>query len=93
MATIVKFRDLEYDNLISVEQQLIDELDRPDVANRYRKLMFFVFREGFIRTWNKIKSKTRKEFTVEKKYTLIVLELNGKRYSLVSVKLVNFNTL
>jgi predicted dehydrogenase len=86
MAAIVKFRDLEYDNLISVEQQGVDELDRPDVANKYRKLLFFVFREGFIRTWNKIRSKTKKEFLLEKKYTLIVLGLNGKRYSNFSIQ-------
>tara|TARA_R110000772_G_scaffold81035_19_gene172581 strand:- start:603 stop:2033 length:1431 start_codon:yes stop_codon:yes gene_type:complete len=86
MAAIVKFRDLEYDNLISVEQQTVDEFDRPDVSNKYRKLLFFVFREGFIRTWNKIKSKTKKEFILEKKYTLIAIEVNGKQYLNYSIQ-------
>lgn len=81
MARIVKFSDLEFDELVSVEQQTIDVADRPEVTNKYRKLLFFAFREGISRTIHKIKSKTIPQLNVQKRLTLITVKLNGSLYT------------
>jgi predicted dehydrogenase len=80
MGSIVKFKSLNYDELISVEQEPIDVMDRPNVENKYRKLLFFILREGIYRTINKIKSKTKNELEPVKKCTLITIKKDGKLF-------------
>lgn len=81
MAQIVKFNDLEFDVLVSIEQEIIDVVDRPEVTNKYRKLLFFALREGIFRTFHKIKSKTNQQLNVEKRYTVITVKHSGSLYT------------
>lgn len=81
MTRIVKFKDLKFDELVSIEQQIIDVADRPEVTNKYRKLLFFALREGIFRTFHKIKSKTNQQLNVEKRFTVITVRHNGSLYT------------
>jgi len=81
MARIVKFSDLEFDELVSIEQKTIDIPDRPDVTNKYRKLLFFALREGILRTFHKIKSKTNPQLKVEKRFTVITVKHNDSLFT------------
>src|SRR5690606_21490936 len=74
MAPIVKFSDLEFDEFVSIEQETIHVADRPEVTNKYRKLLFFFLREGIFRTLQKIKSKTNPLLSLEKRFTLITIK-------------------
>lgn len=77
MAEIVRFNALQFDKLISVKQQHLDAKERPEVTNKLRKLLFFVQREGLVRTFKKILSKGD-TFQLKKFQTIISVELNGK---------------
>lgn len=81
MIRIVKFSDIEFDELVSIEQEVIDVADRPEVTNKYRKLLFFVLREGIFRTFYKIKSKTNPQLNPEKRLTVITVKHNGSLYT------------
>lgn len=81
MTRIVKFSDLEFDELVSIDQETIDVADRPEVTNKYRKLLFFALREGIFRTFHKIKSKTNQQLNVEKRFTIITVKHNGSLYT------------
>jgi len=74
MAPIVKFSDLEFDEFVSIEQETIHVADRPEVTNKYRKLLFFFLREGIYRTIQKIKSKTNPQLIVVKRFTVITVK-------------------
>ena len=82
---IVRFDQLDYGELISIEQKSIDSKDRPEVSNKFRKLIFFILREGIYRTLSKINSKSNKELFLTKKHTLITICKNGNLY-------VNYST-
>jgi predicted dehydrogenase len=85
MTKILKFRDLQIDKLLALEQEVIDQSDRPELNNKVRKLIFFLFREGIVRTLNKIKSKRSKEVQPSKRKTLIFVSVDEKIF-------VNFST-
>ncbi len=80
MAHIVKFSDIEFDELVSIEQKSINITDRPEFDNKYRKLLFFAFREGFFRTFFKVKSKTDPRLEIEKRLTLIAVKRENSLY-------------
>ena len=84
MSKIVRFNILQFDKLISVEQQLVDAKERPEVTNKLRKLVFFAQREGLVRTSKKILSKGG-AFQLKKFQTIITVEVNEKLF-------VNFST-
>ncbi len=80
MAEIVRFNNLQFDKLVSVEQQHLDAKERPEVTDKLRKLMFFAKREGLVRTSKKILSKGD-TFQLKKFQTIITVEQNGKLYT------------
>lgn len=77
MAEIVRFKSLQFDKLVSVEQRYLDVKERPEVTDKLRKLIFFSQREGLVRTLKKILSKGD-TFQLKKFQTIITVELNGK---------------
>ncbi len=84
MAEIVRFNNLQFDKLVSVEQQHLDAKERPEVTDKLRKILFFSQREGLLRTSKKILSKGD-TFQFKKFQTIITLEWNGKLF-------VNYST-
>ncbi len=80
MAEIVRFNNLQFDRLVSVEQQHVDSKERPEVTDKFRKLMFFAQREGLVRTSKKILSKGN-TFQLKKFRTLILVEWKGKLFA------------
>lgn len=85
MAEIVRFNNLQFDKLISVEQQHLDAKERPEVTDKLRKLMFFAQREGLVRTSKKILSKGD-TFQLKKFQTIITVESNGKLFTNYSIQ-------
>ncbi|SRX72521.1 Gfo/Idh/MocA family oxidoreductase [Aequorivita antarctica] len=81
MVHIVKFKDIEFDELVSIEQEVIFVSDRPEFTNKYRKLLFFAFREGIFRTFYKIRSKTNPKLNLEKRFTLIIIKHKNSLYT------------
>ena len=79
MVQIVKFESLQYDELVSVEQRIVDSKERPEVTNKLRKLLFFCKREGLYRTFQKVTSKSDK-FQLTRQETLITVRSNDKLY-------------
>ncbi len=86
MAQIVKFKDIEFDELVSIEQEVICVTDRPEFTNKYRKLLFFAFREGIFRSYYKIRSKTDPRLNLEKRYTLITIKHKNSLYTNLSTQ-------
>lgn len=84
MPEIVRFNNLQFDKLVSVDQQPLDTKERPEVSNKFRKLLFFSQREGLIRTSKKILSKGE-TFKLKKYRTLITVQWNVKLF-------VNYST-
>lgn len=80
MSQIVKFKDIEFDELVSIEQQVISTSDRPEFNNKFRKLLFFAIREGIFRSYSKIRSKTDPRLNLEKRYTLIAVKHKNSLY-------------
>ncbi|MDN3723105.1 hypothetical protein QRD02_01820 [Aequorivita sp. SDUM287046] len=86
MTTIVKFKDIEFDEIVSIEQEDIFIPDRPEFTNKYRKMLFFALHEGIFRSYHKIKSKTDKRVNLNKRYTLIVIKHNNSLYTNLSIQ-------
>ncbi len=81
MSNIVRFDQVVYEELLTVEQRLIDTSDRPEVKNKLRKMLFFLLREGFFRTLNKIKSKSNTNLQTAGRHTLIIIKQNNRQYA------------
>lgn len=80
----MRLKQLKFDHLVSVKQEILEVRDRPEVENKFRKLLFFVYREGPVRTLGKIFSK-KNALKLEKFQTTVVVEVQGKRF-------VNYST-
>ena len=80
MGKIVRFNILQFNKLVSVEQQYLDAKERPEVTDKLRKLLFFSRREGLVRTSKKILSKGD-TFQLKKFLTIITVESNGKLFA------------
>jgi len=85
MNNILKFRNIVINEVVAVDQKIIEEADRPELSNKIRKLFFFMFREGLLRTFHKINSKRNKEIQPIKRKTLLFVSLDNKIF-------VNFST-
>ncbi|MBA3985195.1 MAG: hypothetical protein H0X63_01095, partial [Flavobacteriales bacterium] len=85
MNNILKFRDIVINEVVAVDQKIIEEADRPELSNKIRKLIFFIFREGISRTFHKINSNRNKEVQPIKRKTLLFVSLDNKIF-------VNFST-
>lgn len=86
---IIRFDQLIYDELINIEQKEIKQKDRPEVENKWRKLLFFIRREGTFKTISKIKSKRDKTFSPSKLKTLILIKKDNKIYANFSIQTSN----
>lgn len=86
MSKIVRFDQVVYEELLLVEQRLVDATDRPEVKNKVRKMLFFLFREGFFRTLNKIKSKSNTSLQAAQIQTLIIIKQNNRLYANLSTQ-------
>ena len=79
MYSIHRLSHLQYKSL-KVTQKEFSFSDRPEVSHRYRKLYFFLLREGFIKTYRKIQSKRDKDLKFLFFFTYIELYYQGKKY-------------
>lgn len=81
MFEINRLDALEYDELISVEQIEHGEIkDRPEAEHKLRKVWFFLFAEGFNRTFAKIRSKRNRLLDLHKYKTIIKVKYQNKTY-------------
>lgn len=81
MFDINRLDALDYDELISVEQIECEEIkDRPEAEHKLRKVWFFLFAEGFKRTFAKIKSKRNRLLDLHKYKTIIKVKYHNKTY-------------
>src|SRR5690606_13174861 len=81
MFEINRLDALEYDELISVEQIEHGEIkDRPEAEHKLRKVWFFLFAEGFKRTFAKIRSKRNRLLDLHKYKTIIKVKYQNKTY-------------
>ncbi len=81
MFEISRLETLDYDKLISVEQDEIKDVkDRPEAKNKLRKVWFFLFAEGFARTFSKIRSKRDTRLIISKYRTIVKISFNNKIY-------------
>ena len=55
MARIVRLKHLKIGDEIKIFQKPIEFKDRPDVVNKWLKLVYFSVREGLIKTFEKIR--------------------------------------
>lgn len=84
--SIVNFKNLNYDEIKLVSQINFNDKDRPEVSNKFRKILFFILKEGVFKTYRKIKSKKTNRFTDNKFYTLVVISLQNKIYGNLSIQ-------
>ncbi len=79
MYSIHRLSHLQYKSL-RVTQKEFSFSDRPEVSNKYRKLFFFLLREGIIKTFRKIQSKRNKDLKFPYFLTCLEIDVNGKKY-------------
>lgn len=83
---IYKLTELDFDKIVKIKQTEFHSPDRPEVENKWRKLKFFLLREGFFRTLSKIKSKANKDTQLKKYLTTLVLESDNKKHYNYSIQ-------
>lgn len=87
MYKIHRLNAIDYDQLLSVEQdEITDAADRPEADNKLRKVWFFIRAEGFQRTFAKIKSKKNRLLAISKYKTSIKVRYNNNIYLNYSIQ-------
>lgn len=83
---IVNINQLDYDEITVVSQHSFNDKNRPEVRNRIRKALFFLWREGSLKTYRKIQSKKMDGLSETKFYTLIKILKDNHLYGNLSIQ-------
>lgn len=83
---IVKINQLDYDEINLVSQHSFNDKNRPEVKNRFRKALFFLLREGLLKTYRKIQSKKTDHLSEIKFYTFLKISKDNQLYGNLSIQ-------
>ena len=88
MENLVVFQDLieEINGVEAFRQRKYAQIDRPDFYNKLRKFFFFLVREGFKRTYKKIKSSHWYQRHPDQYLTFIKIKKGSEYYLNVSIQ-------
>lgn len=84
--SIINLNKLDFDQIVSVSQIAFNDKNRPKVEHKFRKALYFVFREGLLKTYNKIKSKKTDLLSEKKFYTLVIVSKDNELYGNLSTQ-------
>jgi len=88
MENLLVFNDIieKIDGVEAFRQRKYSQKDRADFDNKLRKFFFFLVREGFNRTYKKIKSSQRYQRHLDRYLTFIKIKKGSEYYLNVSIQ-------